>query len=195
MNCCIMLNPKFYFCLIHMLVEFQFEFRAYLYLSLNDKIKIKGDRIIRIKEKEPFGPVSPLQPHICLSLPLPLGPHLSAPIPLAAHDPSLSAPRAPRAPLASRPACTSADTLAQPVSSISLPATATLPGARRRESRPMSRHTLTQSPRPLALLSLAHTCSLPLPHFSHSQLILCKITTAPSSCVMHARRAAHAWSL
>jgi hypothetical protein len=33
-----------------MFVEFQFEFGAYLYLSLNDKIKRKGDQIFRIKE-------------------------------------------------------------------------------------------------------------------------------------------------
>jgi hypothetical protein len=42
-------------------MEFQFEFGEYLYLSLNDKIKRKGDRIFSIKEKEKLAH-SPLSP-------------------------------------------------------------------------------------------------------------------------------------
>jgi hypothetical protein len=44
MNCCIMLNPKFYPCVMHMLVMISFEFVAYLSMNPREKGKKKRER-------------------------------------------------------------------------------------------------------------------------------------------------------
>jgi hypothetical protein len=76
MKCCIMLNPKFCLCLMHILDMVIFEFVAYLHLNSKEKIKGTG--------KEARNPL-PLafRPSRVLRLPLfslPSGPSLLAPM-------------------------------------------------------------------------------------------------------------------
>jgi hypothetical protein len=99
MRCCIMLNPKLYFCVMHMLEMCFFEVVAHLPLNSKEKIK-KWNSNSRIKEKtkearfpslSAFRPIPthPLVPHpLSLSLSLHGGPRFSASLP--AHTRALS---------------------------------------------------------------------------------------------------------
>jgi hypothetical protein len=72
MNCCIMLSLEFGLCLMHMFELFIFEFVVWMDLNSKEKIKRKGIRNFRIKEKSQsipehplprsFGPVGPARP-------------------------------------------------------------------------------------------------------------------------------------
>jgi hypothetical protein len=73
MNGFIILNPKFYlFCLMHMFVEFKFEFGAYLYLSSKEKKIERKEERNRKGKPSPFCLSALAHPAPCLR-PSPLG--------------------------------------------------------------------------------------------------------------------------
>jgi hypothetical protein len=102
MNYCIMLNRKFYFCLMHMLVEFQFECGMVEFEFKREnknkrrtetQNKRKGERSPGTPFPHPFGAAAPpcaCFPHLC-----PMGPpcrrRLAPPMPTRCLPPSLAA--------------------------------------------------------------------------------------------------------
>jgi hypothetical protein len=91
MKCCIILNPKFYlFCLMHMFVEFKFEFGADLFLSSKKRNKKEKEKEKEIENENPSFPPPSARTHLVAHPAFPPCP-TRGPVPVVAHPtPSLS---------------------------------------------------------------------------------------------------------
>jgi hypothetical protein len=157
MNCCIVLNPRFHFCLVHNSWKVWFEFEACLNLNQIGKVKRKGKKQFRIKEKGKAA-------------------HFPAPLGLSAQSAHLAhAPLPPSSLCAAGPACRRGrlPRTRLPLSLLARPHLSALPLPR---ARPLPRSLSARGPGP----------SAPLPSRPHplSSLSLCRgpgLSASPSS--------------